>query len=44
MWVLPPIIAELLIPIAGLITALGGWKFALFTKANAHPDKPEQDC
>lgn len=44
MLALPPIIAELLIPIGALLTALGGWKFALFTKRHAHAEQPKQDC
>jgi len=44
MLALPPIIAEFLIPVAGLITALAGWKFVLFTEQHAHADKPRQGC
>ena len=43
MLALPPIIAELLIPIAALVTAVAGWKAALFTKKHAH-DQSKQDC
>lgn len=42
MLALPPIILELLVPIVGAITAVAGWKFALFTKKHAH-DQPKQD-
>lgn len=40
MLALPPIIAELLIPIAGLVTAFAGWRLALFTKRESR----KRDC
>lgn len=40
MLALPPIIAELLIPIAGIATAFAGWKVALLTKRESR----KRDC
>lgn len=42
MWVLPPVLVELLPAIAAIVTAVGGWSVAVYTKAHAHDPAPAE--